>query len=210
MNFRHITASLLAATTLLVSTLPAQAGPFDNKASGVFKPSGAVGNVIQKKNSTQPSNGNAEVRGLGDHKSWVDTKILADDPRALCSDTGLGNNTRTSSVKIAQSTSQTNRSSSARASKAGGGGGVKVLGFGANASGGKQSSQRGSQSSSSRSTRTQQSSSGSSTVVKGRNCDAFVESAAARDMNYQDNVTRRYEIKTNRRGQQVNQMLQDK
>lgn len=89
MNFRNITSSLLAATTLLVSTLPAQAGPFDSKASGVFKPTSAVGNVIQKTNSTQTSNGNAEVQGLGNHKSWVDTKILADDPRALCSDTGL-------------------------------------------------------------------------------------------------------------------------
>ncbi|MEO0687363.1 MAG: hypothetical protein AAFY76_20520, partial [Cyanobacteria bacterium J06649_11] len=131
---------------------------------------------------TQTSNGNAEVQGLGNHKSWVDTKILADDPRALCSDTGLGNNIRTSSTRIAQSTSQSSRSSSASASKAGGGGGIKVFGIGgANGGGGKQNSQRKNQSNSSRSNRTQQSSSGSSTVVQGRNCDAFVESAAARE-----------------------------
>lgn len=221
MKFSQIAGSLLAATTLLVSSLPAQAGPFDNQAGGVFKPvtskvkPAAVGNVIPKKsgvNSVQQSIGNSEIKGLGgDHESWVDTKVLSKDPRALCSDVGLGNDTRTSSIKIAQSTSQTSRSSSATASKGGGGGGVGVnifgIGVGANGSGGKQSSQRTRNSDSSRSNRRQQVNTSSSTVVKGRNCDAFVESAAARDMNYQDNVTRRYEIKTNRRGQQVNQLL---
>jgi hypothetical protein len=47
-------------------------------------------------------------------------------------------------------------------------------------------------------------------VAQGKNCDTFVNFAAARDMNYQDNLTKRYEIKTGRRGQQVNQLLEDK
>lgn len=220
MNFRHFTGSLLAATTLFVSTLPAQAGPFDGNAGGIFKPveatitPGVIGNINSKQpaaNSAQPANGNGEVQGLGNHQSWVDTGVLAKDPRALCSDVGLGSNTRSSSSKIALSNAENSSSSSAKTHSAGGGGGVSVLGIvGVNGNGASQGSDRKTESTSSRSTRNQQVASNSSTVVQGRNCDAFVESAAARDMNYQDNVTRRYEIKTNRRGQQVNQMLDDK
>jgi hypothetical protein len=46
------------------------------------------------------------------------------------------------------------------------------------------------------------------TVEVGHNCDAFVQSAAARDMNYQDNLTERYRIKVERRGQQVDRLLE--
>lgn len=38
-------------------------------------------------------------------------------------------------------------------------------------------------------------------VEVGHNCDTFVQFAATRDMNYQDNLTERYRIKVERRGQ---------
>jgi hypothetical protein len=208
MDFRKLTTSLLAATTLLASALPANAGPFDGVSSGIFKPGtatsgGAAGNAAPV--------GNSEVQGLGDHQSWVDPKVLAKDARALCSDVGLGNNTRSSASKIALATSTSNRSSSAKTHNNGGGGGVSVLGIvGVNGSGSSQGSENNSNSKDTRNNSNEERSSNSSTVVQGRNCDAFVNSAAARDMNYQDNLTRRYEIKTGRRGQQVNQLLEDK
>jgi hypothetical protein len=211
MNFRKLTTSLLAATTLLASALPANAGPFDGVSGGVFKPGSAapIGNVVPS-NSPAPV-GNSEVQGLGDHQSWVDPKVLAKDPRALCSDIGLGNNTRSSASKIALADSTSTRSSSAKTHNNGGGGGVSVLGIvGVNGSGSSQGSQNSSNSKDTRTNSNEERSSNSSTVVQGRNCDAFVNSAAARDMNYQDNLTRRYEIKTGRRGQQVNQLLEDK
>jgi hypothetical protein len=212
MDFRKLTTSLLAATTLLASTLPANAGPFDGVSSGVFKPAtsgGSVGNVVPD-NSPTPV-GNGEVQGLGDHQSWVDPKVLAKDARTLCSDVGLGNNTHSSASKIALATSTSTRSSSAKTHNNGGGGGVSVLGIvGVNGSGSSKGSENNSNSKDTRNNSNEERSSNSSTVVQGRNCDAFVNSAAARDMNYQDNLTRRYEIKTGRRGQQVNQLLEDK
>ncbi|MBD2302163.1 hypothetical protein H6G80_21410 [Nostoc sp. FACHB-87] len=215
MKFRNITSSLLTATALLTTTFPAFAGPFDVRPSGIFRPNdvipGAVGNVNKSTPST-PSNpvGNSEIQGLGDHQSWVDNKTLANDPRALCSDVGLGNNTRTSSSKIALATSTSTRTSSSRSHNDGGGGGVSILGIGVSGSGASQGSQNNSESRDSRTNRNEENSSSSATVVQGKNCDAFVNAAAARDINYQDNLTRRYEIKTGRRGQQVNQLLQDK
>ncbi|QLE59079.1 hypothetical protein [Nostoc sp. TCL26-01] len=217
MKFRHLTSSLLTATALLTSTLPAFAGPFDVKPAGIFKPvdvvPGAVGNVTPKTPvPSTPSNpvGNGEIQGLGDHQSWVDQKTLANDPRALCSDVGLGNNTRNSTTKLALANSTSTRSSSSSSHHDGGGGGVSFLGIGVNGSGSSQGSQNNSSSKDTRNNRTEENSSSSSTVVQGKNCDAFVNAAAARDMNYQDNLTRRYEIKTGRRGQQVNQLLEDK
>ncbi|AFZ03235.1 hypothetical protein [Calothrix sp. PCC 6303] len=210
MNFRKLTTSLLAATTLLASALPANAGPFDGVSGGVFKP-GAVspaGNVTPS-NSPAPV-GNSEVQGLGDHQSWVDPKVLAKDPRALCTDVGLGNNTRSSASKIALANSTSTRSNSSKSHNDGGGGGASFLGIGISGSGSSQGSQNSSNSKDTRNNTNEERSSNSSTVVQGRNCDAFVNSAAARDMNYQDNLTRRYEIKTGRRGQQVNQLLEDK
>jgi hypothetical protein len=207
MNFRNLTGSLLTATALLTTTLPAFAGPFDLKP-GIFTPvtpGAAVGN-----GTPSTPNGNSEVQGLGDHQSWVDQKTLANDPRALCSDVGLGSNTRNSANKLALVTSTSTRSSSANSHNNGGGGGVSFLGIGVSGSGSSQGSKNNSDSSDRRSNRTEENSSASSTVVKGRNCDAFVNSAAARDMNFQDNVTRRYEIKTGRQGQQVNQLLDNK
>ncbi|AFY45429.1 hypothetical protein [Nostoc sp. PCC 7107] len=217
MKFFHITSSLLTATALLTSTFPAFAGPFDVRPSGIFRPAdaipGAVGNV-KVNNATPSSNpvGNSEIQGLGDHQSWVDPKTLANDPRALCSDVGLGNNTRNSSSKIALATSTSTRSSASRSHNdgGGGGGGVSIFGIGVSGSGASQGSQNNSESRDNNNNRTEENSNSSATVVQGRNCDAFVNSAAARDMNYQDNLTRRYEIKTGRRGQQVNQLLEDK
>jgi hypothetical protein len=210
MKFRHLTGSLLTATALLTTTLPAFAGPFEVKP-GIFapvKPGAAIGNGTP----STPSNpvGNSEIQGLGDHQSWVDPKTLANDPRALCSDVGLGNNTRTSSSKLALATSTSTRSSSSQSHNDGGGGGVSFLGIGVSGSGASQGSKNNSDSSDHRNNRTEENSSSSATVVQGKNCDAFVNSAAARDMNYQDNLTRRYEIKTGRQGQQVNQLLENK
>lgn len=219
MKFRHLTSSLLTATALLTSTLPAFAGPFDAQPAGIFKPvnvtPGAVlGNGTSKTpaNPSAPSNpvGNTEIQGLGDHQSWVDPKTLANDPRALCSDVGLGNNASSSSTKLALATSTSTRSSSSRSHNDGGGGGVSFLGIGVSGSGASQGSQNNSDSKDQRTNRNEEKTNSSSTVVQGKNCDAFVNSAAARDMNYQDNLTRRYEIKTGRRGQQVNQLLEDK
>ncbi|MEH2109864.1 hypothetical protein [Nostoc sp.] len=218
MKFRHFASSLLTATAFLGSTLPAFAGPFDVKSTGIFKPvtitpGAAVGNATPKTPvPASPSNavGNTEIQGLGDHQSWVDPKTLANDPRALCSDVGLGNNTRNSSSKIALANSTNTRSSSAESHNDGGGGGFSFLGIGASGSGSTQGSKNNSNSRDQNSNRTDENSSSSSTVVQGRNCDAFVNSAAARDMNYEDNLTQRYEIKSGRRGQQVNQLLENK
>lgn len=213
MKFRNLTGSLLTATALLTATLPAFAGPFDVQPAGIFKPGAAVGNGTPNTSTpSTPSNpvGNSEIQGLGDHQSWVDPKTLANDPRALCSDVGLGSNTRNSSAKIAIATSTSTRSSSSQSHNDGGGGGVSFLGIGVSGSGASQGSRNNSDSKDTRNNRNEENSSSSSTVVQGKNCDAFVNSAAARDMNYQDNLTRRYEIKTGRRGAQVNQLLEDK
>ncbi|WP_066380883.1 MULTISPECIES: hypothetical protein [unclassified Anabaena] len=215
MKFRNLTGSLLTATALLTSTVPAFAGPFDVKASGIFQPvkvnPGAIGNVKPATPaSTSNPVGNSEIQGLGDHQSWVSPDTLAKDPRALCSDVGLGNNTRTSTSKIALATSTSSRSSSSRSHNDGGGGGVSIFGIGVSGNGSSQGSRNRSESRNSRRNSTEEASSSSSTVVQGKNCDAFVNAAAARDMNYQDNLTRRYEIKTGRRGQQVNQLLENK
>ncbi|MCF2149700.1 hypothetical protein IQ276_025360 [Desmonostoc muscorum LEGE 12446] len=218
MKFRHLTSSLLTATALLTSTLPAFAGPFDVQSSSIFKPvtvspGASVGNVIPRiPTPGSPNNGvgNTEVQGLGDHQSWVDPRTLAKDPRALCSDVGLGSNTRSSSGKLALANSNSTRISSSSSHNNGGGGGFSFLGIGVSGNGASQGSKNNSDARDQNNNRTEENSSSSSTVVQGRNCDAFVNSAAARDMNYEDNLTRRYEIKTGRRGQQVNQLLEDK
>lgn len=215
MKFRHLTGSLLTATALLTSTLPALAGPFDVQPAGIFKPGiltpgAAVGNGTPAPSAPSNPVGNSEIQGLGDHQSWVDPKTLANDPRALCSDVGLGNNTRSSASKVALATSTSTRSSSSRSHNDGGGGGVSFLGIGVSGSGASQGSQNNSDSKDTRNNRNEENSSSSSTVVQGRNCDAFVNSAAARDMNYQDNLTRRYEIKTGRQAGQVTQLLENK
>jgi hypothetical protein len=218
MKFRHFTGSLLTATALITTSIPAFAGPFDLKPNGIFSPAAAtrgatIGNgTANNSSSNTPPNpvGTSEIQGLGDHQSWVDQKTLANDPRALCSDVGLGNNTRNSSNKIALANSSSSRSSSSRSHNDGGGGGVSFLGIGVSGSGASQGSQNNNEARDQNSNRTEENSSSSSTVVQGKNCDAFVGAAAARDMNYEDNLTRRYEIKTGRRGQQVNQLLDNR
>ncbi|HIK56502.1 MAG TPA: hypothetical protein IGS37_15245 [Synechococcales cyanobacterium M55_K2018_004] len=227
MNFRKLSGALLAATTVFTSTLPAEANPFQlspaifDAAPSTTTPAtvGNTGNAIAPAATQQPSHpaapasqvGNSEIQGLGDHQSWIDTGVLANDPRAMCSDVGLGNNTRSSSSRVAASSSTSNRSSESRTHNDQGGGGFNVFGIvGANGSGGSQGSQSRSASSNAESERTQSSSSSSSTVVVGRNCDAFVDAAARRDMNYQDNLTQRYRIRVERRGQQVDTLLTDR
>lgn len=218
MKFRHKAFSLLTATALLGTTLPAFAGPFDVKSTGIFKPvtitpGATIGNVTPRTPvPVSPNNpvGNTEIQGLGDHQSWVNQKTLANDPRALCSDIGLGNNTRNNSSKLALANSTDTHSSSAESHNDGGGGGFSFLGIGASGSGSTQGTKNNSNTRAQNSNRTEENSSSSSTVVQGKNCDAFVNSAAARDMNYEDNLTQRYGIKTGRQGQQVNQLLENK
>ncbi|MEH2248477.1 hypothetical protein [Nostoc sp.] len=218
MKFSHKAFSLLTATALLSSTLPAFAGPFDVKSTGIFKPvtitpKAAVGNATPRtpvSGSSSNPVGNTEIQGLGDHQSWVNQKTLANDPRALCSDVGLGNNTRNNSGKLALANSTDTHSSSAESHNDGGGGGFSFLGIGVSGSGSTQGTKNNSNSRDQSSNRTEENSSSSSTVVQGKNCDAFVNSAAARDMNYEDNLTQRYAIKTGRQGQQVNQLLENK
>lgn len=217
MKLRQLTGFLIAASATVTSTLPAHAGPFD-PAGSIFKPAiqtpaATVGNsskVTSASNTSNSSVGNSEVQGLGDHQSWVDPKVLAKDPRALCSDIGLGNNNITKSSDIALATSSSTRSSSSESHNDGGGGGVSFLGFGASGNGSTQGSKNNSNSNDRRINSTDKNSSSSSIVVRGRSCDAFVNSAAARDMNYQDNVTKRYEVKTRERGSRVQTLLENK
>ncbi|WP_347608573.1 hypothetical protein [Trichormus azollae] len=115
MKLRHFTGSFLRATALLTTTLPAFAGLFKIKPGGVFSaavvtPGKAIGNGTPS--TSTPSNpvSNSEIQGLGGHQSWVNPNTLAEDPRALCSDVGLGNNTRNSSTKIPLGTSTSNQS----------------------------------------------------------------------------------------------------
>lgn len=219
MKLRQLTGFLIAASATVTSTLPAHAGPF-HRADSIFKPNAqtpaaTVGNsskVTSAPNTSNGSVGNSEVQGLGDHQSWVDPKVLAKDPRALCSDIGLGNNNITKSSEIALATSSSTRSSSSQSKKDGGGGGFSV-GFGlvdGNGNGSTQGSKNNSDSNDRRINSTDKNSSSSSIVVRGRSCDAFVNSAAARDMNYQDNVTKRYEVKTRERGSRVQTLLENK
>jgi hypothetical protein len=217
MKLRQLTGFLIAASAIVTSTLPAHAGPFDS-TGGIFTPAtqipaATVGNVTAT-SAPKTSNGavgNSEIQGLGDHQSWVDPKILAKDPRALCSDVGLGNNTSTKSSDIALATSSSTRSSSSQSHNDGGGGGGSFLGIVSVSGNGSTQGSKNNSNQSDRSTNsTDKNSSSSSTVVRGRNCDAFVNSAASRDMNYQDNLTKRYEVKTRERGSRVQTLLENK
>lgn len=219
MAFRKLSASVLATSGLLLAAVPAFAGPFDAVSTeSIFVNPGTVISPEPAGIATPPaappaasqseSVGNSEVQGLGDHDSWVSQDLLAEDPRALCSDVGLGSNTVASATRITASSAEKTRSSSDRASAGGGGGGVSFLGIGVSGSGSSQNRQRNS---SARDTRSRESNANSyetSTVVVGQNCDAFVESAAARDMNYEDNLTERYRIRSGRRGEQVDNLLE--
>ncbi len=165
----------------------------------------------------------------GEQQSWINSDNLAKDPKALCSDVGLGSNTQnnngsssssnrnSASASNSASGSNTSTQSNSSSSKAGGGGGFSFLGIGASGSGSSQNSSssyanKGSQyqtasanSNSSASSRASAFNRDSSTVVVGKNCDAFVGAAAARDiahdtnqaaiqMNQDNNGTARYGI----------------
>lgn len=154
-----------------------------------------------------------------EHQSWINADTLSKDPRALCSDVGLGSNTQnnngTSSSynrnSAANSSSASGNSSSTRSSNSthndGGGGSVSVLGIfsvggsggskGSNASYSNNSNRYASASNSNRSSAAGYSNAfnrDSSTVVTGKNCDAFVDAAAARDIAHDNNSTARYGI----------------
>ncbi|KPQ33212.1 MAG: Protein of unknown function (DUF515) [Phormidesmis priestleyi Ana] len=220
MNVIKLSSSLLATTGLLFTSLPAFAGPFDTVSPGIFATpgtlitpgtvgAGTVGTAETTPEANQSENvGNSEVQGLGDHDSWVSQDLLVEDPRALCSDVGLGNNTVASSLQSSNSSSSSSRNTSSSASSGGGGGGVSILGIGVSGSG--QRSDRSSNSNSQNHNNRESTANTfeSSTVEVGQNCDAFVEAAAARDMNYEDNLTERYRIRSGRRGEQVDSLLE--
>ncbi len=217
MLFTKLSSSVLATTGILVMSVPAFAGPFDAVSKGVFAnpgiSPGAIGIATPSSTPKAPAAesetiGSGEIEGLGDHESWVSQDVLAEDPRALCSDVGLGNNTLASSRQTTSSHAQSSKNSASSSHKDGGGGGFSFLGIGASGSGSSQGSKNSSNSSNSSARASEASTFESSTVVVGRNCDAFVEAAAARDMNYEDNLTERYRIKVDRRGQQVDNLLQ--
>ena len=150
----------------------------------------------------------------GEQQSWINGDTLAKDPKALCSDVGLGSNTQnnngsqsSSSRSTASSSSSASGSSSSIRSTTsthnnGGGGSVSVLGlFSVGGNGGSQGSNSNYSNNSNRyaqasaSSRSNSSSYASaynrdsSTVVTGKNCDAFVEAAAARDIAHDTNQT---------------------
>jgi hypothetical protein len=228
MNVRQISAAVMTASTLLTASFPAFANPFQVQNSAVFRnpaatvapnavSPAAIGNAVNAvgdrsqhpARSSSEQVGNSEIQGLGNHDSWIDTEVLANDPRAMCSDVSMGSNVRASSTQIALSDSRSDRTSEARSHNDGGGGGGSFLGIiSVSGNGASQGSQNASNASDRRSSRSESRSENSSTVVVGRNCDAFVQSAAARDMNYEDNLTERYRIRSGRRGEQVDGLLQ--
>ncbi|MEM6450656.1 MAG: hypothetical protein AAF703_10120 [Cyanobacteria bacterium P01_D01_bin.105] len=215
MKFFKRSSSVLATASLLLVSAPALANPFMPSVDGIFiTPEVPLTPTVPAPTASATTSqsedvGNSEVQGLGDHDSWVSQEVLADDPRALCSDVGLGNNTYASSNRASSSSSNRTRTSSSNASSREGSGGVSVLwGLGSGGGGGAGSSRaRNSSDQSNRERQSNASSVETSTVVVGQNCDAFVEAAAARDMNYEDNLTERYSIRVNRRGQQVDGLL---
>jgi len=212
MNVLKLSGSLLTTTLLFSAALrPAIAGPFD------FKPAGTIFGSPTLTPAPKPTptpavkpekTGGSEVAELGSHESWVDTDLLSKDPRALCSDVGLGENKTSNSTKVAVATSTRDYSRVQESKNASGGGGGSVLGIvSIKGSGGSQNSKDATQSQQTTYSLSQDHHSSTATVVVGKNCDAFVNAAAARDMNYEDNLTQRYGIKMNRRGQQVDNLL---
>ena len=218
MNVIKLSSSLLATTGLLFTSLPAFASPFDAVSPGIFAnpgtlvAPGAVGNATTEATPSEASQsenvGNGDVQGLGDHESWVSQDVLDEDPRALCSDVGLGNNTIATSSNSSSSSSSSSRNRSSSASSGGGGGGVSFLGIGVSGSGQRSGRNSNSSSQINNERESRAHTYESSTVEVGRNCDAFVEAAAARDMNYEDNLTERYRIRSGRRGEQVDNLLE--
>lgn len=217
MNVIKLPSALLATTGLLFTSLPAFAGPFDAVSPGVFANPGTlvtpgiVGNATAETSpeTNQSENvGNGDVQGLGDHDSWVSQDLLTEDPRALCSDVGLGNNTIATSSHSNNSSSSSSRNRSSSASSGGGGGGVSFLGIGVSGSGQRSGRNSNSNSQTNNNRESRANTFESSTVEVGQNCDAFVEAAAARDMNYEDNLTERYRIRSGRRGEQVDNLLE--
>lgn len=215
MTFFKRSSSILATAGLLFVSTPAFANPFLPTVDGVFiAPEVPVS--PEPPTPTAPATasqsedvGNTDVQGLGDHDSWVSQDLLAEDPRALCSDVGLGSDTYASSNRSSSSSSSRTRTTSANASSRNGSGGAGAL-WGAIDIGGGGAGASESRNSSDERSRQRESNASSvetSTVVVGQNCDAFVEAAAARDMNYEDNLTERYNIRVNRRGQQVDSLL---
>jgi hypothetical protein len=149
-----------------------------------------------------------------EHESWINAETLAKDPRALCSDVGLGENKQNNhgsfssydrnatANRSSASGSNANSRSNSNSHNDRGSGSVSVFGIvSVGGGGGSQGSNASHSSNSSRYARATASSQSSAngrsstynrdsvTVVTGKNCDAFVEAAAARDIAHDNNQT---------------------
>ena len=217
MKWLKLSASLLVTSTLLPFSLPAQAGPF-SPSNGAFSKSSTttpVNNLATP--PTRPSSTNnaagSEVAPLGTHNSWLQPQIFTKNPKALCDteDVGLGNDTTASNDKSTFNSSGSNAFNRDSSNNDSGGGGGSVL-FGlvsANGSGRAQSSNNDNASSRNQLGTTQDRTRTSSKVRVGQkvSCGSTLEWSAKRDMNYEDNLTKRYEIKMGRNAQQVDGLL---
>jgi hypothetical protein len=216
MKWLKLSASLLVTSTLL-PFLPAQAGPFDS-SKGVFSRSATstpVNNLATSPTGRSSTNNapGSEVAPLGTHNSWLQPQIFTKNPKALCDteDVGLGNDTTASNDKTTLNSSNSNAFNRDSSNNDSGGGGGSVL-FGlvsANGSGRAQSTDNNNGSSRNQLGTTQDRTRTSSKVRVGQkvSCGSTLEWSAKRDMNYEDNLTKRYEIKMGRNAQQVDGLL---
>lgn len=105
---------------------------------------------------------------------WIDSNILADDPRAYCSDVVAAN--RQSNI-VSREQENSNSSVSISQRERGGGGGVSIFGIGVNGQGHSNNRRENRNSAQSGSTYRHDFSTVTN-VTAGRNCDAFVQGAA--------------------------------
>jgi hypothetical protein len=193
-------SSVITIVAISAVSIPAHAQVFNQQQGGLFA----------QNNVADPNGG---VRDLGTQASWIDTQILKNNPQAFCDyeDKSLGHNTASSQIDLTQSGSNYNDFNKDSSNRDGGGGGgsygfglisAKGNGYASNVTNNNGSSGRDFTNHNERTT-------SNSTVRVGKKvaCGSFVQSAAARDMNLQDNLTKRYAIKMNRTAEQVNAIL---
>lgn len=220
MKVIKISSCVIAICGILSTSFPAYSNPYAGESGGVFTNSIRKSNLPKADNNKSESEksiieknsdsvGNSEIQGLGNHDSWLSQEALEKNSKEFCDDVGLGSNTIASRNKNSSSTSEHVNSDNFRNKKVKGGGGAKVL-FGlvnANGSAGHEEVSHQKHLKKTNSKKLNESDSRKSTVVKGTNCSSFVEAAAERDMNYQNNLTQRYGIKSGNRRSQVKGLI---
>jgi hypothetical protein len=194
----HISSALITIVALSAGNIPAQAQVF-----------GQQGSLFSQNNTPDPNGG---VRDLGNQASWIDTQILKNNPKELCDfeDKPVGTITASSQIDLTQTGSSGNSFNRDSSNNDGGGGDVNVLGIVKGGGQGHASNVTNNNGSSSRDfNHNNKRNTSTSRVQVGKKiaCGSFVQSAAARDMNLQDNITKRYAIKMNRTAEQVNAIL---